>query len=373
MTTPNLLDRLAQALQGARDMILTAEIVTPENDGAYMAIELALAAYDTQAHTDQPIAQDGGEGGIVDEHDVGGINGPTEAAVSCARQVLGHSYVVSTADMRAALRAVWPWKALRVAQPLRAPDTAELTIELLREVIDVHRTSGRNGYNECEEVECAWCTDAKQIIAALGTPPPQPRDVRAPDTAPKGDEITPLQESEIRVAAREEVLEELRAKDELVEKLIAAEAENARNAKDAERYHFLRDTGPPDKQTGLSDNFAVVFGCWRSRAGRLLFGRRIRRRRRRGEGEGAVSEDTVHAQSFIVHGDDWFFVDTYDRGCSAVAAHGDRYAETQVWEWLLPQRERGKLLATYSGCRGSIRNHLETCELIHRAGREGLS
>jgi hypothetical protein len=51
--------------------------------------------------------------GVTDEHDVGGVDGPTEAAVNCAREIIGHKYVVAAADIRAALKAVWPYKALR--------------------------------------------------------------------------------------------------------------------------------------------------------------------------------------------------------------------------------------------------------------------
>jgi hypothetical protein len=73
-------------------------------------------------------------------------------------------------------------------------------------------------------------------------------------------------------------------------------------------------------------------------------------------------------QSYVRHGDKWFFVSTMNRESSALAAYGMVYAETLVWEWDAEKRERGRIVAQGEGGQDSIYAHLAMCKRIAETG-----
>lgn len=82
--------------------------------------------------------------------------------------------------------------------------------------------------------------------------------------------------------------------------------------------------------------------------------------------------DKTLAQTYISHGEEWFFVSTIDRDSSALAGP-ERYAETIVWH--LPKGRRGvngEQLWMGSAYQGSIREHQRIVEAIYAKGREAF-
>lgn len=82
--------------------------------------------------------------------------------------------------------------------------------------------------------------------------------------------------------------------------------------------------------------------------------------------------DHTLVQTYISHGDEWFFVSTIDRDSSAMLGP-DRFAETIVWH--LPDGRRGangEQLWMGSAYQGSIREHQRIVDAIRAKGREAF-
>ena len=79
--------------------------------------------------------------------------------------------------------------------------------------------------------------------------------------------------------------------------------------------------------------------------------------------------DRTLAQTYVWHGDKAFMVSTINRASSAVAAYGQVYAETMVWEWRPETKERGAIIGQDSASAGSLYAHQQMVERLFATGR----
>ena len=79
-----------------------------------------------------------------------------------------------------------------------------------------------------------------------------------------------------------------------------------------------------------------------------------------------MNKDTL-AQTYVRHGDQWWFVSTINRKSSALAYPG-RYAETLVWEIDPKTNERGHIVLQDEAAENSIRIHQKIIEQLYNEG-----
>lgn len=73
-------------------------------------------------------------------------------------------------------------------------------------------------------------------------------------------------------------------------------------------------------------------------------------------------------QSYVPHGDKWFFVSTINRESSAALAYGNTYAETMVWEFDFVTKERGRIVWQAEEKANSLVGHYKVCERLYETG-----
>ena len=73
-------------------------------------------------------------------------------------------------------------------------------------------------------------------------------------------------------------------------------------------------------------------------------------------------------QSYVPHGDKWFFVSTINRESSAALAYGNTYAETMVWEFDFVTKERGRLVWQDGAGTDSLSGHFKACKRLYETG-----
>lgn len=73
-------------------------------------------------------------------------------------------------------------------------------------------------------------------------------------------------------------------------------------------------------------------------------------------------------QSYVHHGDKWFFVSTINRESSAALAYGNTYAETMVWEFDFVTKERGRIVWQTEAGTDSLVGHFKACKQLSETG-----
>lgn len=81
--------------------------------------------------------------------------------------------------------------------------------------------------------------------------------------------------------------------------------------------------------------------------------------------------DKVLIQSYVFHGEDCFYVNTFDRDSSAPGGPR-RFAETLVYRFDQETQTRTELVGQFSTLAGLVYKHFAVCRALFDAGRQGL-
>lgn len=81
--------------------------------------------------------------------------------------------------------------------------------------------------------------------------------------------------------------------------------------------------------------------------------------------------DKVLIQSYVFHGEECFYVNTFDRDSSA-AGGARRFAETLVWRFDSENRQRGELLGQFGTLEGLVYRHFNVCRALFDSGAARL-